>query len=669
MISILIQSILCHFAFTAIVFLLGFLLLLSLRKWFPYSIKTPRTLLFWSLLLGITTVVVIFSILKTNGRTVNILAILILVLFAFDYARFRKSKRPGIITIRPRDLAWFLPEVFLVVVGFSILGAVSILKSGEFPYSLPYADFNFYAEVSNSFLITGIENKSHFYNLFSETAQNQVLYHYFELWSNAFVQFLFAGIPIVNFFTVTMPFFCLLSAYGIVALGEKIQGGELSRLLRILFILFAIIAGCFFYFFGAAAFFQHQKVPEILSGLAPNFFVFYYRQCVTLPFFSGAVLLLLTRSRYFIYLLGYIPVASASAMPGIYGGFMLLGVIGKYLHIRSLRKGAYYFLAGAVLMMAFLVFYKVASGGKTNAETGLPWHLMLQPQYYVNAIKILCSELLMLTIFLSWVWGPASLVYARNYHVHPRLKGILAVFGAIWITSMVAWGVYNHLWDGQQLFTNLAPVLFVIVVALTIAVGSVKYARSRATNWILAFALFLAAGTTIFLHWKSSVDYKAKYSDEYLIRVGALKPATPFGVAFEDPAERTKLPLTARADKVHWKAQYVVFFPHLFPPVNLSASISDFENVINPEYVEILKFNVFLRYIQNLKSSGSRISFRQAQLQFIKEKNISYAVILPGAEIPDGLDSLIVERVTDTKSGESFVILDKLAVARMETEP
>lgn len=669
MFSILLHSFLIHFAFICLVFLVGLGVLLISARWFSYKIQAFRVLFFVCLLIGVTSLVVIQSLVLTGGKTVNILFFaLIFLLFIQRWRNRSKTAFNAKIIINTREFLAFLPELLIVCTFFSTLGGFSILKTGSFPYSLPYADFNFYAHVSAAFSVTGVENKAHFYNLFKETLPALDLYHYFELWVNSIVQSIFGGKAIVNFFTVTMPFFYVLTAYGFMAIAASGSRSKIQMLQRVMLIFMPIVAGNLFYFFGAAAFFQNMKVSDMLTAFSPNFFILYYRQCVTLPFLLFATLLLLRRSAFFGFPLAFLPVATAAAMPGVYGGMMAIAVIGKRF-TGALKQRRLHTIALALIMLAgILVFYRIGRGGTANVATSLPWHHLATSSHYISAFKILYSEAMMLLVFLSWIWVPVAMIYVFDRRLRSKSKGLLFFFGLMSLAGFAGWGLYNHLWDGQQLFTNLAPCLFAVLIAQTLSHGLSESGKPKLAALMLSGAIFTATTITIYAHWQSFKSYEPAYSDEFLTKISKLKPHSPTGVAFESEVTRSKLSFNRKADKVQSKAQYVVFNARLHPPVSLSTTENDVKDLENPEYIELVANNVFYRYQQRLKTEHEYATLKNAQLRFAKEYKIGYFVILPGAIVPPALMSTATEIIRDNKSGESLALVDPIALAQMETE-
>ena len=130
---------------------------------------------FYRMLTGIITIVVVYAICKTSFKTINILIIPAAIFF------LRKKKAgAGISRIFPVPAPRLIAEAFFLCVLFCLL--FNFLPESEYKQK----DSFFYLKIAETLNSTGQENLHHYYNLLDVRYHGVETYHYTELWLNAF---------------------------------------------------------------------------------------------------------------------------------------------------------------------------------------------------------------------------------------------------------------------------------------------------------------------------------------------------------------------------------------------------------------------------------------------------------------------------------------------------
>ncbi|MDW8348404.1 MAG: hypothetical protein RML94_15685, partial [Bacteroidia bacterium] len=173
--------------------------------------------LFFSTFIGMTTWIALYAIIKSGGRTINILWILPATYFLYQY-------RPTQDTVRKPFLGF---EITAHHIGAVLLGTLLCYgweayfffwPGGPMKYHIPYGDNIFYARIAIGLIKSGTEDLFNIDSfILNDSNVISIPYHYYEIWFSALWADLFDAPPLVGLILVSSPMFYFLVMVGVVS--------------------------------------------------------------------------------------------------------------------------------------------------------------------------------------------------------------------------------------------------------------------------------------------------------------------------------------------------------------------------------------------------------------------------------------------------------------------
>ena len=172
--------------------------------------------LFVSYIIGITAIVLFYSIIKTQGQTINIL---LLPIIGFLLYYFRDSfVMPSIpLKLIIKELSWSAFPFMLIFLYQSWW--IFDFSNGWIRQTT--FDLYAYASYSDSLRISGIENRDLGMTYFYPELCGTVPYHYAELWFTAFFSELFTNAAVNNYYFVMYPVLVTIFTIGLSSLFQN----------------------------------------------------------------------------------------------------------------------------------------------------------------------------------------------------------------------------------------------------------------------------------------------------------------------------------------------------------------------------------------------------------------------------------------------------------------
>lgn len=334
--------------FTQLLFgILALLICYSIGKLITsfYEIKgNSFFLLFANYIIGITTIVLFYSLIKAHGRTVNLLLIPF-ISYLIYYFRYSFSKSPKLVWKDvKREISWSL---FLFVLIF-LYQSWFYFDFQKYEVKPLFVDYYWYASYVKSLRVFGIESLYSEGNYFFKNFNGLMPYHYPELWFTAFFTNLFTNSSVNIYYFSTTSIFTSIYLIGIISLLKqhvKSNGFALLLSIPLLFITGIPIP---YYSINTH---NTWGIME-LSGQKMSFIYIFILLAFILfdkNFWRIGILLLIALS-----------VFSVTFMPGVLGG-LLIYLPFIYIFDKSKKWKEYFFfiLAIVITVVSFISFYSI----------------------------------------------------------------------------------------------------------------------------------------------------------------------------------------------------------------------------------------------------------------------------------------------------------------------
>jgi len=635
----------------------------------------PYASLFFELLLGLTVWVVCYSIIKTKFITVNFIFIVAAYLLIREQRKVSLIQRERLAEDPISNKIGWTGFLLITLVSFIIFSWSYLI----FQPDAGWIDNMIYARQSHFLPLTGQENEFYIYNLLSEKYHGTSPYYYYMLWSDALVNQFFGGNSAINF-TLFFPSVCLFIFYiGILALWERVR--KVNLLVIIISPILLFTGGLVFGFYS-----EHSLLftISVYSWSMPisiiKFFPLY------LFYLSFVILLLYNSPVQASILLACVGLVAITAVPAVIGGIILFAFLAWRLHLYEkgiLKRIIFNFF---VIILLIIVFYLVFGGKnfqRSNSIVSQPAiekviQNIFDPDNIRTRINIVAHALI-------FIWIPYILFTALLVLIWKRLKNpvwrkslqtILLAGSCIFISSLLGWMCLFDEIASNRIFESSAPMInccmiFCLIVFLSTSIEK-KYFFPKYP--VLVYVVIIIFGFSAYhqmdikleklnYHFDSNSGHSKVFMDEISKainsgEVGKLGAGMKGEKNFEDEIYGYVTFNTIRGD-------------YLFLLNNdwITLSISDYtESTIKPDSgftnklfnkrrEKYLSLGIFYQFVQQQKKENQFLSVEQSQIDFINKYKISYIIASPEAEVPGLLQEKVKREITDSETGDRFIIL------------
>jgi hypothetical protein len=615
------------------------------------STAKPYARLFWAVLLSVLLFATVVAGIYTGGATV----LGGFVLWGVLWYGFRRT-RASDVEARPKGFlltnVWVMLLSILVVFSWSFFAFV---KGGDFPFALPPGtalapnDVHIYALRSNYLALTGQENYFGNYNIFDPHFHGARPYHYLELWLNSGLTQWTGGKGILNLRLVTGPLFQILSLLGILALWEYF--GKVRWYHVLLSLAGLWVAG--FYLFYAPFGFPSFSLPIM---------TYRFKMVVYYPFLLGAALCFLEKQtiRGLLCLLG-LCLSTIVAVPAVLGGagvWLLWTAFG--------RKN--WLLAGSGLLTVVLIlgyvalFYGLqgsgAAGSTFEIQSGELSVDRIADRFPTIAKTFGYGLLHLLVLYAPYVL--LGLAFRQKLRSWSRqIAGFLVLAIGLLFGGAGAHALLYDFAQASQLFYNIAiPLANVLAIVMLLYLAKHSTRQQRFLLGIFTFVIVL---NQLYLTGKVPFQeqLQTNYSESYLTTIDNLvqdDELSRLGGALRAPADY-------QSDYAKMTAGYTLGYYLLYMDNEIATiSLSDLDIPINPKNERNNRKDIasgaFYQFVQRQKQEGNFVSKAQSQLDFIKMHDIGFLILTEKAELPSLLQKRVKQMLTDSISGERFILLD-----------
>ena len=398
--------------------------------------------LFLTSLIGIITIVLIFSIIWSHGRTINIFLIPFVLFFMYRY-RYEVKRQRIILKDSIHEILWIFGFFILLFLYQSIF--FFNFHTNTILYL--FRDDYLHALFSDSIKLWGSENYLTDLLYFNPELRNQLVpYHYPELWLNSFISKLFHNSTFNSYYLITNSILFSTFLMGICSLFKKTN--------TFLIVLFSVIS-----LFITNVYSTQLPYLDIHSFPWDGTIMGLYSQ--KLAFISLFTLLSIVlfnkkkKSEGIIILLT-IPLFSVTFMPGILAGiglFTLLEIIESRSNIK--RNQLYSILLILIFFISYFTFYHIYESRYTkNYASFTPffknWKLKLSIELY---LRFLLSSTLFFVPYIVLLLRSSLQLY--RYWIFVAFcftGGIIATF------------LGSSLLDAGQFTSNISIFAIVILI-------------------------------------------------------------------------------------------------------------------------------------------------------------------------------------------------------------
>jgi hypothetical protein len=435
--------------------LIGFLVVTQLGKFLFESLyqevlNNIYTKLLTYFMSGFLGLIFLFSIFTTQGKSVFILLPIWLIIQKGGFKSFRIKLSLNLIEKELLQIA-FLLSIPIFLYQFSLYSDFFQLR-----FIVPHYDFAFYAQLSDSFLNFGNENKGLYENvLFPKEFNGVAPYHYPEIWFTAFVSKCFHIDSLKALLFVAFPAIRIAVVAGLFSMFQFNQKSKKTQ--QVFFVLLLFITPVFFEFFlrseytkyylgftqsGVFSYFGNKYQPIYLVAIL-----------ATKLYYSGR-----TRDALIVLLLSGL--FSIGTLPAIGATVSLMYMY----HTKSFKRT----IPVILFLLTIPVFYKLFSVSNVTTylkKTILVQKIIAEPTqiiYYKTALFALVFPYLRLIIFyfpfIIIIW------FNRTRLKFKSISGVL-VF-AVMLTAIGASSaaLLTGMLDAGQLLYNCLPIVNVLFI-------------------------------------------------------------------------------------------------------------------------------------------------------------------------------------------------------------
>lgn len=603
------------------------------------------TSIFW----GIVLVVIVYSVIKTGGITINLFFIPLVL--AFIYIG-RTQKTFALIPDTTDKIKW--KDVLIYGIVFTIyfgINALRITNPGEdFIFMVPQQDIIFYFENADSLNRYGIENYYNSLNYFSDY-KGTTPYHYFELWIIAFLSFIAQELTIYGFQICLLPIFQLLLFIPIRGYlkSDKILVNTVCAF------LLTFISG---------------YVPDALRGLGHLQYAEALQMHGTIYVYVGVYFLFIMASLAYkkSFLISFLilislSVASFTTFPALIGGiaafavlnlFKARGKIEQYLkendYMKYSRREYLAVLAFTLFFgLGILIFYKITGNKIEDGNLSVTKNHFLSADYILALKNIIGRPNILIVIPFLYLFITVYIFYQKRIIKEVLSNNIFLVFIFCYASSFAAFLILYEIPDSFQLFRNFTTIsLYVFFIYVLIKViNSYFHKAERKHLFLLPFFFLLIFNvyencTTKQFSFKHDSSYIGKIVKELDSNKG------PLNCAFLSNSDTTKeVSLTFYHRNIN-KHGYVRYSEKCLGIYQANDSYRYIDNKFTLEISR--KTSAFLRF--RAKNKNKELGL--VQYEFMKNSNVQYLIIQAGELISPFLKTKIEFLFRDPVSGDAF---------------
>ncbi len=594
----------------------------------------------------LTTIISVFAITVTKGKSVFIIPIIILLgLFYLKEIKISKPNRKQIY-LNLKYLIWIIPIIIFQ-------GYLNFDFQLNTPF-VPSDDILLYSSFSEQVIKFGQENK---YSLFSEFYPEKFHgispYHYFEIWLNGLIGYIgkLSYTYCLNF--VTYPLLIWLYLIGIISLIENfgVKITITNFFLPIILLFFGpIYSSVYEILFHDGNFFS-TTVFTIVGFVKQTLPFSYYGQ-KHLPVYIFGILLIIfiLQKKYIASILASYGMISSSfgIFPGVLGANSIF-----FLKSNNTNKKIIVSVSVILVVLFFglIILNQIPLSKEISQKTFYLSEFMTKLNFKGEIMRIL-NKLFIPFVWFAILYFPFILLFIKYSKTLKLLDEHKTIIQYI-VLSLFTGAIFTLILKGlntDQFVTNLLPICNIICIVFFLQIYS-KLSGSIQKR-LLVFSVLISCFNFIFILTHNK-DHRIVFSEIYSKEI-----STKINNEFNKNSNNSIAYLFS--DEILYKhdlmMQYV-YFPgkFIFISNNFNYYNLNYPYIKYPESSSSIAFapyNQMRFFIEDRPIS--QIEFEKVQVRFLKEKSIKWLFCSKNTVIPASILQLVKHKYIDRISGEIY---------------
>jgi hypothetical protein len=319
-----------------------------------------------------------------------------------------------------------------------------------------------------------------------------------------------------------------------------------------------------------------------------------------------------------------------------------------------------WFMSGMLYMGVFYLLSSKIPVAEVVEMQKLPGMATRMLQFFAptTAANILGKTFLQMALLFLPLLAVALL---SGFWKAPYAKWVALATGVLYGISATFWAIFALIVpsDAVQFFTlSFFPAFIILcwVICLQLFQGGHKgWTKMAALGILLLWGLQLGQARVRFYLSNHSHTNSEAYAQALM--------AAPLerGIYVHNPKTQNGADWFSKHLRVAIPDYLIVKHATAWPPVpvrDLHIQLST-----NPAMAlaedQMRRGLLFFRYFHKLKRAQPTISEDEALLRFVQDYRIDYALLAPGATLPPAVMALVTQRVQDSKSGQTLLLLRK----------
>lgn len=621
--------------------------------------KISTTLLaFGKVFAGLLLSIIIYSYLKTNFITLNILFPFLFFLF------YKELKNTFFINSQfvfyypsPKELLHLSVAIIFATLAFILKAAeLTDWNSGYlYHYELTF-DKMYYSNVADALRYTGQENREAGLNFVDTKYHGFYPYHYIELWLTALIVNLSGLVSIYTYSLVSGVVLITILFFAYLSIFEYLK----VKIDRNIY----LYAG--FLCFSTTIYFDFYQSIELIRYISRRYEMGLV-DSLSMPKLTISEIFLCSAFLFFHakkYMLGILTllcmsITNIAIVPCILSGLFLFFVFNLFYRTIAIRhvQSMLLLLLFAFAYIGLMVSFKPISDLQNHEFSNL---FSIEMADYV---KKMSTRIMAELVRFFWLYLPFGLVIIWQIKKDKQLLITSLPFIFILLSGIILSGLTYFMLNSFQLAENYAVIFFKLFFVLIPFVLMIKESINfwaKKLVMCLYFVLFVINANS----FAKRIIYKPKlkYSNQYLEKVSKSieilnkKHSHLIGITLLNPNE---MPSTYTISIVS-------------EPVFLGGYVSHLTNnsfLITPSWYKIadtypdeklnqfIKNTSFLKFIEEQRAKGIVKDEHAFLLDFIKIYNIHFALTTSSNDIQQELRGLAIkEIIIDSNTGEHFIV-------------
>lgn len=567
---------------------------------------------FQKLLIGMVIISSLYAVIKSNGHTIMLINILIIISTIFLSYKMKPSKsnfKKNLSSLELKELS----IIFIATSVFYVLQLNTMFDLGNGNIKLIDKDYSFYARLAGYLRDFGIENTNLEY--FLADKGGVIPYHYADLWFTALISKTFFIHVQYALILITYPiiFTIVFSGwvYIIKLLKEKFTKKItwLDYLIPLLFFTLSMFKGIYPSYINLLK--MDIWTPTILS--MPKLAIIY-------PFILF-ILINLYEKKYFMVSVTACIIASVYTTVSV-SVFLALGIffLINFLLKKETIKNTILYISPMILTSFFVVIFYYFFG--ETSPTTISLSDIANIYSSIDGVKTFFNIFIKGFFQIIATSLPFILLFLFTRKYYNKNAGVVLNFSIILIVVSVSMWAFTHMMhDSVQLWTNIYIPLINTLVFFFIIILWVKSSKTNIYRYLTLGLLFICL---IYIHNPINsekakitfIDFKRK---ELLFtkepRIAFIKKSNDYVNHFE------------KLEQVYSGGVYTLM--RMIDPlyiVCLSPNSINIENINEQNFVQKMTFSKYTNLISDT-FSDTKINNNEMQLMFIEKYNINYLLV------------------------------------------